>query len=48
MVQMRRIWWRDSVRCVIKIEKKEARDGDFWDVVNEYNTVVQWLNVSQN
>jgi Protein of unknown function (DUF3829) len=31
-----------------KIEKKEARDGDFRDVVNEYNTVVQWLNISQN
>jgi hypothetical protein len=31
-----------------KIEKKEARNTDFQDVVNYYNALVQWLNTSQN
>lgn len=31
-----------------KIEKKEARDADFRNVINEYNSIIDWLNRTQN
>lgn len=31
-----------------KIEKKDFSNGDFRDVINEYNAVIEWLNRTQN
>ena len=31
-----------------KIQKKDVRKEDFQDVINEYNSVIDWLNRTQN
>ena len=31
-----------------KIEKKDVRDPDFRNVINEYNSVIDWVNRTQN